>query len=114
MSRVESIPLGFDNNFFHNLNLTEKERAHFSAKYNIRKPFFLSVGRLETKKNTANIIRAFDLIKKEADAALVLIGPRGRGFTEIEKSIMESPNKNDIHLMGWVETSELPINVDNE
>ncbi len=108
LDKVKVTPLGYDHNFFKRLQLTEDDKENFLEKYNIRKPFFLTVGRLEEKKNTVNIIKAFDLIKKEIDAELVLAGIPGRGFDKVKDIIGKSPNNKDINLLGWVENSELP------
>ena len=100
----------------------------------------LFVGRLEKRKNLVNLIKSFDLLKKDfknppspllqrgkcvpplskgvrgiSDVKLILAGKRGFGFTEIKKAIEESPFKKDIILKGYVseeEKSELYKNAD--
>jgi glycosyltransferase involved in cell wall biosynthesis len=77
-------------------------------KYKISKPFIFTVGRLERKKNTASLIRAFDLIKKQVDCQLVLAGQPGSGFEEIKQALSTSPNQTDIIRPGWVAKEDLP------
>lgn len=108
LSRVQAIKLGYDRGIFHPFNMGESEKKIFLDKYKIQKPFYLSIGRLEEKKNTVNIIRAFDLIKKSVDAELVLAGPPGRGFEEVKRAAAGSLNEKDIKLLGWVAGEELP------
>jgi glycosyltransferase involved in cell wall biosynthesis len=107
VSRVKVVPHGYDKNIFKKMELAEEEKNNFLAKFNITKPFYLSVGRLEEKKNTANIVRAFDLIKKEVDAAMVLAGTPRRGFDEVKKAIDASPNRKDIITPGWVGSEDV-------
>jgi glycosyltransferase involved in cell wall biosynthesis len=81
-------------------------------KYNIKQPFFLSVGRLETKKNTANIIRAFTQFRTSYKLSaisyqLVLVGQPGHGYEGVKEAIVESAYKSDIRLLGWVQPEDV-------
>lgn len=107
VSRVKVVPHGYDKDIFKKIELAEEEKNNFLAKYKITKPFYLSVGRLEEKKNTAGIVRAFDLIKNDADTQLLLVGVPGRGFEEVNRAIEMSPNKNDIILPGWAGSEDI-------
>ena len=82
-------------------------------KYNISKPYLLSIGRLEEKKNTINIIKAFEKLKidskfKIQNSKLVLVGGEGHGFEKVMEAIDNSQFKNDIITLGWVENEDLP------
>jgi len=82
-------------------------------KYHIQKPFLLSVGRLESKKNSVRMIHSFEILKKSqfgnlAKGKLVLVGGRGHGYEDVEKAIAESPYKKDIILPGYVTEEDLP------
>lgn len=89
--------------------------AYDSTKYNVAGnkktdlgKYILSIGRLETKKNTARLVVAFTEIKKQLpDLKLVLIGTPGAGYEEIEQAIEQSPNKKDIILPGFVRSEEV-------
>lgn len=90
----------------------ESAIAAVLKKYNIKKPFVMSVGRLEKKKNTANIVRAFNLVResyqlKAIRYQLVLVGQPGFGYEEIKEAIVESPWKHEIKLPGWVDPEDL-------
>lgn len=80
--------------------------AETLKKYAIRKPFILSMGRLEEKKNTAHIIQAFDVLRKNHDVQLVLVGKPGYGYEKVEAAIAASPYKNDIVCPGWTPPEE--------
>ncbi|MDO8499741.1 MAG: glycosyltransferase family 1 protein [bacterium] len=82
----------------------EKQRGSVGR---IIKPYILYIGRLELKKNTANLIRAFNILKNKFDTQLVLVGIPGVGYAEIETEINNSPFKQDIILLGFVQGEEL-------
>ena len=82
-------------------------------KYAMQKPFVLSVGRLETKKNTVRIVQAFNLLKADKNASytnlqLVLVGGRGHGYDVVMEVVEKSPYKDDIILPGFVDEEDLP------
>ncbi len=73
--------------------------------------FFLTVGRLEKKKNLTTLIRAFELFKSRRGMGdpfeLLLVGEPGFGYTEIKKYIDLSPYKNQIHELGYLPDEEV-------
>lgn len=71
-------------------------------KYNITKPFIMSLGRLEEKKNTVALVNAFDILKKRHDIQLVLAGKQGYGYEKIKDRIHMSPYASDIMETGWI------------
>lgn len=80
-------------------------------KYRLGQHFFLSVSRIEKKKNIKTIIRAFELFKQKRGKGdpveLVLIGDKGFGFDEINVYIERSAYKNQIRLLGYVDNKDL-------
>jgi glycosyltransferase involved in cell wall biosynthesis len=79
------------------------------TKHAITKPYLLSVGRLERKKNIKLLIKSFNLIKVEPwgkEFQLVLVGIKGHGWGEIERDINVSPFREDIKIVGWVTEPE--------
>jgi glycosyltransferase involved in cell wall biosynthesis len=88
------------------------ESASVLNKYRLGQHFFLSVGRIENKKNLKTIIRAFELFKQKRGKGdpveLVLIGDKGFGFDEINVYIKRSMFKNQIRLLGFVDGDDLP------
>ena len=96
--KIEIVPLAFDNTIFK--PQTTKQETD---------PYFISLGRLEERKNTKKIIGAFELFKKETGKKhkLFLIGFPGFGYKKIKKIIESSPFKDDIIETGYVEDKKL-------
>lgn len=76
-------------------------------KIGVTKPYILSLGRLETKKNVRQLIHAFTVVKQRDNVQLVLAGKPGVGFKRIEKEIEECPYKEDIINLGYVDAADL-------
>lgn len=70
-------------------------------------PFLLSIGRLEKRKNIINLIKAFELLKRDGwGGELVLVGKDGYGYSEIKKAILGSPYQEDIIEKGFISEEE--------
>jgi glycosyltransferase involved in cell wall biosynthesis len=67
-------------------------------------PYFLTIGRLEKKKNIANLVRAFGRIG--GNAKLILAGSWGFGAEEIKQAIAESGASDRIETPGYVSDEE--------
>jgi glycosyltransferase involved in cell wall biosynthesis len=75
---------------------------------NLSKPYFLSIGRLEERKNTQNIIKAYEAYRENGGQSLLcLIGKAGTGFDKIEKTIKNSKYQKDIICPGFVKNEDL-------
>ncbi len=131
--KIIVVPNGYDASLFKMIDNPEKIQAVLK-KYNIHQPYFLSISRLEEKKNTVGIIEAFEIFRKQFQdchsresgnpvtgspirsgmtidgnfTTLVLLGKPGYGFSRVQSAISRSPFKNDIILPGWVETADVP------
>lgn len=82
-----------------------------SQRYDLRKPFFLYVARLEHPgKNHVRLIRAFNRFKEETQSnwQLVFGGSDWHGAPAIHKAIDQSPFRNDIRCLGFVADEVLP------
>ncbi|KKR84879.1 MAG: Glycosyl transferase group 1 [Candidatus Uhrbacteria bacterium GW2011_GWF2_41_16] len=104
-------PLSHDVTHYHPLESTVVEEV--LQKYRLsRKNYFLSIGRLERKKNIPLLIRAFEIFKRSRGTGdpfeLVLIGMSGFGFEEIHQAVDCSPFKESIRPLGWVEEVDIP------
>lgn len=93
-------PLACDQNIYRVLKEEEKNISLFKN-LKITKPFLVYLGRVEEKKNVFGLVQAFNLLKKELDVQLVLIGKGLVGFEKIKTEIENSLYKNDIFLLGW-------------
>lgn len=99
---------GFDQKFKERKSEIEIEEA--LKKYKIKKPFLLSIGRIEEKKNTVGTVRAFEMLKQayhHDDLQLVLIGKPGYGGEKVETAIHTSKFVNDIIHPGYVDQADI-------
>ena len=103
-AKTAIIPLAYDTEIFKQLQ-TDKDTKTRNYSY------FLSVGRIEKRKNTLRTVMAFEIFKKQnqTDHKLILVGKNGFGHEEVEKKIANSKYKNDIIVLGYVEDKELPL-----
>ncbi len=73
--------------------------------------YFLTVSRMEAKKNIATLIRAFEMFKERRGIGdpfqLLLVGKPGFGFEQIRLLIDRSPFKDAIRLLGFVDDAPL-------
>lgn len=98
--KVQVIYLGLDHI---NNPSTIQEAREKTIKLNFGK-FILCLGTIEKRKNTAGVVRAFEILKKEDPALkLVLAGKNGFGSDETHKCIENSNFKKDIHVLDYVD-----------
>lgn len=108
--KIKVIYHGYNNEY--NKTLSPEKILATLEKYHIGKPFLLSIGRLEEKKNTIGIIKSFVKLKtsdpqKFSNLKLVLIGAKGYGYEKVLSTIKNSKFKNDIITPGWTKNSDL-------
>lgn len=101
--KIVAIHHGFDSRFAQLTQLSEKVKKH--------QPYFLMLGRLEERKNTARAIEAFAQFKREAEdkeTKLILIGKPGVGYQKIQETINNLPLgiKKDVLELGYVSDEE--------
>ena len=77
------------------------------ADLGVTKKYLLTIGRLETKKNTKQLVEVFSVIRQTIDAQLVLVGKPGVGYSAIKKAINQSPYKEDIIRFDFLEKEQL-------
>ncbi len=106
---IRVIPWGYDKKRYTIEAIQQSD--NILKKFNINKPYFISIGRIEKKKNTISIIKAFNHFRKnnKKEYQLLLIGEKRVGSEKIMDSINKSPYKDDIITPGWVDKEELPI-----
>ena len=72
-----------------------------------RQPVVLSVGTIQTRKNTARLVDAFEVLDPEW--RLVLAGGLGYGAAEILERIERSPARDRITITGYIPRSDLAM-----
>ena len=98
------LPLGVDKNIFK----VTKEGNDF---LNIKSKYFLYLGRLESRKNITNLVRAYKLFcdKEKTKIKLVLAGAKGHGFSDIDLEIYKLlKNRCQIIMPGFIDDKYLP------
>lgn len=78
------------------------------GKNNIQEPYLLFVGRIEERKNIANVVEAFDVLKDiyKVPHKLVLAGKPGYKYENIKSQIANSKYKEDVVELGYVSDEE--------
>ena len=103
IGRIMVVPHGLNPEY--RVSPTDKEIVAAQYVNNIHTPYIVSVGRLETKKNTVALVQAFSEFKKTElgrNYQLVLIGKPGYGYGEVLKALVASSNRADIQCLGWL------------
>lgn len=91
---------------------TEAAMQFVTGRFDLHEPFFLYVARLEhPAKNHVRLIEAFNRFKAETKSKwqLVFGGSDWHGAQSIHAAIGQSPFRNDIRCLGFVENDALPM-----
>lgn len=114
--QIQVIYPGIDHDRYH--RRTWHDTKPVLERFQIPKPFFLYIGRIERKKNIELIIKAFERFVIEAfekfktrrgmgdPFRLVLVGQPGAGYDHVEQLIAQSPVGSMIHVVGYVNEEE--------
>ena len=108
--KLKVIYNAFDKNTYHSVRDQDKEQE-ILEKYELNKPYFLYVGRVEKKKNIPLLIEAFAAAQYGDDGFdqnLVLVGDAGYGYDEVMYTIKEYDLDGCIFRPGWVEEADMP------
>lgn len=78
-------------------------------KFGVRKPFFISVGTLEPRKNHLRLLEAYELLKqkKQNSFMLVIIGKPAAAEESVKTFVRRKDLEKDVVFLGYVETEEL-------
>ncbi|RJO59262.1 glycosyltransferase family 1 protein [Candidatus Parcubacteria bacterium] len=111
-SRVEVIPNGVDTQIF------KPEIRHESAKieeilkkFGLQKPYLMTLGRIEKKKNSLGLLAAFRELRAKPEnqkLKLLFVGPAGLGGEEVFQQIKNWNLADSVICPGWVKPTELP------
>lgn len=108
--KIKVIHNGFPDNLF-NEELNQERIKKVLDKYDIKDPYYLYVGRLEKKKNTAFLVEALSIVRSdhpEIKEKLVLIGNAGYGYDEVKYAIEEFNLGKEVIMPGWVDEEDMP------
>ncbi|MEA3317874.1 MAG: glycosyltransferase family 1 protein, partial [Bacteroidota bacterium] len=89
--------------------ISENEKIEFKNKYSSGKDYFLFVGALNPRKNITNLLKAFDLFKKETDSEikLIIVGEKMFKTKTISRTYKNMTCKNEVIFSGRMSPSEL-------
>lgn len=110
-AKIAITPLGVDHNLYRPIDDHSRIEERL-RRYQLPQPYFLYVGRLETKKNIAFLVKAFTEFKNRRGVGdphrLALVGIPGFGYDDIKRAIAASTFKSDILELGYVPETDLP------
>ena len=106
--RITVTPLAADARF---RPATPNALDHFRRQHDLHRPYILSVGTREPRKNIARLVRAFARIASTVAHDLVLVGPAGWLESELDEAIrnLPAPVRARIRLTGFVPDDDLPL-----
>lgn len=89
---------------------SEKEIQQTLSRYKIARPFFVYIGRLEEKKNTLNLVKAFHLFLQNNSSThrLVLIGSEGYGYDAVRAYVRTHRLAEAVVRPGYVDEEDVP------
>ena len=87
--------------------LDGKELDDFRVQNGIRRPFILTVGTLEPRKNLPTLLRAFARVKDVVPHDLVVIGPEGWLGDELHRAISDLDLGDRLRMTGFVSDADL-------
>ncbi|MBL7142020.1 glycosyltransferase family 4 protein [Patescibacteria group bacterium] len=105
-NKITVIPEGYDKKFFY-LIKDEQKINSVLKKYQIKKPYFLYVGRLEKKKNIQGLLKAYNKLGalNSKSPKLILVGKPGFGYQEIQLEI--SRLRSQVCQLGYVPAEDM-------
>ncbi len=94
-----------------NTGTTPGDVSETLRKHQLSASYFLTVSRMESKKNIATLIRGFEIFKERRGVGdpfqLVLVGKPGFGYSAIKTLIDRSPVKHAIRELGWIHNEDV-------
>lgn len=109
-NKITAIWHGFDDNLYRPRPVSD----HPSTEYG---KYIFYIGRLETKKNIVNLIKAFNILRssnsKQLTTKLVLAGKPSHGYEQIKEAIDNSPYQKDIIELGYLKEEDVPVYMSN-
>ncbi len=108
--RITVTPLGVRQaEYFQSLKVVA--RASTLKRLGLTRPFFLFLGRLETKKNIALTVQAYLTYRKQSahPIDLVLVGRPGFGWDAMRSVVTDPAVVEFIHVLGWQSDDDVAV-----
>lgn len=92
-----------------NSSISKEQKQLASAKFSLPAKFFLSVGSIIERKNLLNICKAVQMLEKNSEVNLVVIGKgSGKYKNEVDSFIEKNNLSNKITFLKDVDSADLP------
>ncbi len=106
--RITVTPLGVDATRYKACSIEERDAVR--EKYALgKRSFLLYVGRLEEKKNVAQLLEAFFRVAEtDHELDLVLVGLPGYGWSKMEQRLKTHPLGKRVRVLGYVDEQDKP------
>jgi glycosyltransferase involved in cell wall biosynthesis len=110
--RVKVIPNSYNKEAF-NASVRDNKNLITDAQKQagVRQPYIMTIGRIEKKKNTLGLVKAFAILKKQEkfkNYQLLLVGASGLGADEIRKACNTLGISSDVIWPGWLPEAVVP------
>ncbi len=103
---ITVIPHAYDNEIFHG-SYSQQEVDEFLDRKGIKKPYIVSISRIDGRKNIIRLTRAFEKVHlQHEELSLVLAGPLGFFGDEIKKAWEATNCASAIQYLSWIEERE--------
>jgi glycosyltransferase involved in cell wall biosynthesis len=99
--------LGIDSSF--RVRDNEDCRRSIRHKYSLTRPFILSVGTLEPRKNLVRLLKAYAKIKDRIDSDLLLVGGVGWKSGDLPRLIGDLGLRSRVRMLGYIPKEDLCI-----
>jgi glycosyltransferase involved in cell wall biosynthesis len=86
---------------------TRDEVAAARARHGLERPYVLTVGTLEPRKDLPTLLRAFDRLHDQTDQELVVVGGRGWKDRRLVKALEARQTGRRVRWLGYVTESDL-------
>lgn len=105
-SRIRVIPLACSEIYFNEPDNNE----YNNAKWNLKEPFWLSVGTVEPRKNMIKLIDACAILKKKGvNLPLYIAGGSGWKNNNVYERVRTLGLEQEVHFLGYVSDEELNL-----
>lgn len=103
--KIKVIPLGRD------LSFSPTPDQSVLDKWQIKTPYFISVGTIEPRKNLLVLLDAYQQFRdqNESAVALLIVGGKGWKYQSFYDKLAQHAYRNDIYLLGYVDKADLPV-----
>jgi glycosyltransferase involved in cell wall biosynthesis len=105
-NKIKVVYPGIDHNIF-NTALDQRLKHKVKEKYFLPDKFILAISTIEPRKNIAALIEAFENIA-DAEVFLIIAGRLGWLYSETIARVNNSPKKDKIKLLGYVNEQDKP------